>query len=40
MEDFFLLLSSIISKLRNHDITIDEDETVSKYFHSVPVKYI
>ena len=40
MEGFSLCLQSLISKLRSHDITIDEEEAVSKYLHSVPVKYI
>ena len=40
MEDFSLRLQSLISKLRSHGITIDEEETVSKYLHSVTVKYI
>ena len=40
MEDFSLRLQSLISKLRSHDVTIDEEETVSNYLHSVPVKYI
>ena len=40
MEDFFLRLQSLISKLRSHGVTIDEEEAVSKYLHSVPVKYI
>ena len=30
----------LISKLKSHDVTIDEDETDSKYLHSVPTKYI
>ena len=40
MEDFFLRLQTLISKLRSHGVTIDEEETVSKYLHSMPVKYI
>ena len=40
VEDFSLHLQSLISKLRSHDVTIDEEEAVSKYLHSVPVKYI
>ena len=40
MEDFSLRLLSLISKLGSHDVTIDKEETVSKYLHSVPVKYI
>ena len=30
----------LISKLKSHGITIDEEEAVSKYLHSVPAKYI
>ena len=40
MEDFSLHLQMLISKLKSHGITIDEDEVVSKYLHSVPIKYI
>ena len=40
VEDFSLRLQSLISKLRSHGVTIDEEEAVSKYLHSVPVKYI
>ena len=40
MENFFLCMQSLISKLRSHGVTIDEEETASKYLHSVPVKYI
>ena len=40
MEDFSLRLQTFISKLKSHDITIDEEETVSKYLQSVPAKYI
>ena len=40
MEDFSLRLQSHISKLRSHGVTIDEEEAVSKYLHSVPTKYI
>ena len=40
MEDFSLCLQSLISKLRSHGITIDEEDAVSRYLHSVPVKYI
>ena len=39
MEDFSLRLQSLISKLRSHGVTIDE-EAVSKYLHSMSVKYI
>ena len=39
MEDFSLRPQTLISKLKSHDVTIDEDE-VSKYLHSVPAKYI
>ena len=40
VEDFSLRLQSLISKLRSHGITIDEEVAVSKYLHSVLVKYI
>ena len=40
VEDFSLRLQSFISKLGSHGVTIDEEETVFKYLHSVPVKYI
>ena len=40
VEDFSLRLQSLISKLRSHDITIDEEEAVSKYLHYVSMKYI
>ncbi|XP_066361390.1 uncharacterized protein [Miscanthus floridulus] len=40
VEDFSLRLLSLISKLGSHGITIDKEEAVSKYLHSVPVKYI
>ena len=40
MEDFSLRLQTLISKLKSHGITIDEEDAVSKYLHSVPVKYI
>ena len=40
VEDFSLCLQSLISKLRSHGMTIDEEEVVSKYLHSMPVKYI
>ena len=40
VENFPLHLQTFISKLRSHDVTIDEEEAVSKYLHSVPVKYI
>ena len=40
MEDFSLRLQSLISKLRSHGVTIDEEEAVSKYLHSVSTKYI
>ena len=40
MEDFTLRPQSLISKLWSHSITIDEEEAVSKYLHSVSVKYI
>ena len=40
VEDFSLRLQMLISKLKSHGVTIDEEETVSKYLHSVPAKYI
>ena len=40
VEDFSLRLLSLISKLRSHSVTINEEEAVSKYLHSMPVKYI
>jgi hypothetical protein len=40
VEDFSLRLQSLISKPGSHGITIDEEEAVSKYLHSVPMKYI
>ena len=40
VEDFSLRLRTLISKLKSHGITIDEEEVVSKYLHSVPAKYI
>ena len=30
----------LISKLKSHGVTIDEEEAVSKYLNSVPTKYI
>ena len=40
VEDFSLRLQTLISKLRSHGITIDEEEAVSKYLHSMSMKYI
>ena len=40
VEDFSLRLQTLISKLRSHSVTIEEEEVVSKYLHSVLVKYI
>ena len=40
VEDFSLHLQTLISKLKSHGVTIDEEEAVSKYLHSVPAKYI
>ena len=40
VEDFSLRLQTLISKLRSHGVTIDEEEAVSKYLHSVLAKYI
>ena len=38
--DFSLRLQTLISKLKSHGVTIDEEEAVSKYLHSVPAKYL
>jgi hypothetical protein len=40
VEEFSLRLSSLISKLGSYSVTINEEEAVSKYLHSVPPKYI
>ena len=40
VEDISLHLQMLISKLKSHGITIDEEEAVSKYLNSVSVKYI
>ena len=40
MEDFSLRLQILISKLKSHGVTIDEEEAVSKYLNSMPAKYI
>ena len=40
VEDFSLCLQTLISKMKSHGVTIDEEEAVSKYLHSVPAKYI
>ena len=40
MENFSLHLQTLISKLKSHGVTIDEEEAVSKYLHSMPAKYI
>ncbi|XP_066374702.1 uncharacterized protein [Miscanthus floridulus] len=40
VEDSSLHLQTLISKLRSHGVTIDEEEAVFKYLHSVPMKYI
>ena len=40
VEDFSLRLQTLISMLKSHGITIDEEEAVSKYLHFVPAKYI
>ena len=40
VEDFSLRLQTLIGKLKSHDVTIDEEEAVSKYLHFVPAKYI
>ncbi|XP_066324264.1 uncharacterized protein [Miscanthus floridulus] len=39
VEDFSLHLQSLISKPRSHDVTIDKEEAVSKYLHSMPMNY-
>ena len=33
-------MQTLISKLKSHGVTIDEEEAVSKFLHSVPAKYI
>ena len=40
VEDFSLHLHTLMSKLKSHGVTIDEEKVVSKYLHSVPTKYI
>ena len=40
MKDFSLRLQTLISKLRSHGVTIDEEEAVSKFLYSVLAKYI
>ena len=40
VEDFSLRLQTLISKLKSHGVTIDEEEAVSKDLHSMPAKYI
>ena len=40
MEDVSLRLQILIRKLKSHGVTIDEEEVVSKYLHSVSTKYI
>ena len=40
VEDFSLRLQTLISKLKSHGVTIDEEEAVSKFLHSVLAKYI
>ena len=40
VEDFSLRLHTLISKLKSCGVTIDEEEAVSMYLHSVPTKYI
>ena len=34
VEDFFLRLQTLISKLKSHGVTIDKEEAVSKYLTS------
>ena len=40
VEDFSLHLQMLISKRKSNDVTIDEEEAVSKYLYSMPTKYI
>ena len=40
VEDFSLHLQTLISKLKSHGVTVDEEEAVYKYIHSIPTKYI
>ena len=40
VEDFSLRLQTLINKLKSHGITIDKEEAVSMYLHSVLAKYI
>ena len=40
MEDFSLRMQTLINKLKSHGVTIDEEEAVFKYLHSVLAKYI
>ena len=40
VEDFSPRLQTLISKLKSHGVTIDEEEAVSKYLHSMLAKYI
>ena len=40
VEDLSLYLQMLINKLRSHDVTINEEEVVSTYLHSMPAKYI
>ena len=40
VEDFSLCLQTLINKLKSHGITINEEESVSKYLHSMLAKYI
>ena len=40
MEDFSLRQQTLINKLKSHGVTIDKEEAVSKFLHSVPAKYI
>jgi hypothetical protein len=40
VEEFSLHLSSLISKIGSYNITINEEEAVSRYLHSMPPKYI
>jgi hypothetical protein len=40
VEDLSLHLQMHICKLKSHGVTIDEEEAVSKYLHSMSAKYI
>ena len=40
VENFSFRLQMLINKLKSHGVTIDKEEAVSKFLHSVPAKYI